>query len=324
MSLGTQKTESVSLSELKRFRNCIVCDQDNYETLFDYTYDFLIQVRDTDPAYLDSIGWARDTTSSIVKCHRCGAIYVRDVFLQLETKKPARSEEDVLRSQNNPGSYKSLGSREQAIWILSNLLQRVGRQFKRNIKLLDYGAGSGTWCNLARVLGVREVFAYDPFSSYRPEFYRTYNFPGIVASRSWQEIREHGPFDVVVCNAVFEHLSHPESDVQRIYDHMTPTGYAYLHNPFMDVQNELPALKRADKIHKSMAISHYHPGHVNYLTPAHFKRFVEKFSFEAIPIAADPFTPPGDLKRFLRRTAKSLLLQLGLLQADKFLLQKTK
>jgi len=190
-------------------RRCILCDADDAETLFTFTYDFLTRARESSPEWLAEIGWTPDVTSSIVRCRRCGAKYVRDVFTNFEEKKDELTEVDVINLQQQANSKKLFPKAEKQLWILYNLLYHTHRHFGRDIALLDYGAGSGTWCNTARALGINRVFAYEPYNPYPPSLYSKFNFPGIKATRSWDDIASEGPFDAVMCNAVFEHLSNP-------------------------------------------------------------------------------------------------------------------
>ena len=303
-------------------RRCILCDADNYEIIFTYTYDYLAKVRRHPTEWLEEIGWSEDTISSVVRCTNCGAKYVRDVFHNFETGYTELSEQKVINAWNNYDSYKKFDRTEYKIGVLYNVISLAINDLSRNIRLLDYGAGSGTWCNMARAFGVKDVFAYDPHHPYHPEFYKLYNFPGIVASRSWEEMQNYGPFDAVICNAVFEHLVNPREDISRIYDNMTKGGYFYINNPFMNLDKEINSLKNAKKIEKKMAISHYHPGHVNYLTPGEFRLFLSNFGFKTIRVGANPLIPPGNLKRFIRGKIGSLCIYTGIYKPSRVILKK--
>ena len=301
-------------------RRCILCDADDTEKIFTFTFDFLVHVRGMSPEWLSKIGWTPETTSSIVQCRNCRTKYVRDVFTNYEEAQEELTEANVQDALLSRNSNKLLLSAEKQIWILYNLLYHTHKQFDRDIALLDYGAGSGRWCNMARAMGVSRVFAYEPYNPYPPQFYSKFNFPGIQATRSWDEIASSGPFDAVICNAVFEHLSDPRENVQRILDHLNPGGFLYLHNPFMDLNNELNALKKAQKITKSMGISHYHPGHVNYLTPSEFRKFAESFNCKIIQISGSRLQIP--LIQQVKSLLKSLLITTGLYHPKEILLQK--
>lgn len=304
-------------------RRCIICDSDNYEILFSYTYDFLTKVRDHSPELLAEIGWSEDTTSSIVRCKNCRAKYIRDVIPGFERSKKELSDEEVVNLWNGHNSYKKLFRVEYRMWRLYSTISLAINNLSKDIKLLDYGAGAGVWCNMARALGVKDVFAYDPYSAYNPKYYQSYNFPGIYASRSWGKIQDNAPFDVVICNSTFEHLFDPKEDISRIHDNMTRGGYFYIDNPFFDLDNEIDSLRKAKKIVKKMEISHYHPGHVNLLTPYKFKSFLKSFGFKIINIRGNPLIPSGDLKRLIKEKAKSLLLYAGLYKPTAFILKKT-
>ncbi len=304
-------------------RRCILCDADNYEILFTYTYDYLTKVRDLSPEMLENIEWSEDTTSSIVRCKSCQAKYIRDVYPDYERSKKELSEEEIVNLWNKHGSDNKFFWVEYRMWILYSTISLAINNLSKEIKLLDYGAGTGTWCNMARALGVNDVFAYEPYSHYNPKYYKTYNFPGINSSRSWEKIQDFAPFDVVICNGAFEHFLNPKEDISRIYDNMTRGGYFYINNPFMDLDNELDSLKRAKKIEKKMSISHYHPGHVNYLTRGEFKSFLlNNFDFKIINIGTNPLYPPRNLKRLIKAKIKSLLFYTGLYKQDVVVLKK--
>ncbi len=306
-------------------RSCILCEEDNYEVLFTYTYDFLAKVRNISTVLLKEIGWTENTTSSIVKCKKCRSIYVRDVFLNIEERKPEYTEEHAADLNNIYNSKSKYYRRTHCLWVLCNLIAHTSSSID-NIKLLDYGAGIGSWCNAARALGIANVFAYEPYNSYHPRFYEKYNFPGIVASRSWEDIEKQGPFDLVVCTSVFEHLSDPKKDMSRLYDNMATGGHFYINQPFMNLPKELNTLKQAQKIVKKMPISHYHPGHVNYLTNLQFRLFLEKFGFKILSIKKNPLAPyKKDILSQFKKTISPLLpllIAIGVYRPWEFILKK--
>ena len=306
------------------FRSCIFCDSDQHEPVFSFTHEYLTVVLGISPLYLQEIGWSEKTTSSIVRCSDCGVRYVRDVFLDFEESKPEMSEEDAVRLWDNHDSHKKFVWREFSVWILHNLISRAIEDFSRNLRLLDYGAGAGSTCNLARALGIKDVYAYEPFSPYHPKLYTRFNFPGITVSRNWEEIEKEGPFDVVICNSVFEHLSTPGEDIARIHGAMNKGGYFYINNPFdgCDFDREIDDLKKAKKVVKQMPISHYHPGHLNYLTRGEFERFMKRYDFEFVNIGVNLLVSQGDFIKFIKRVVKSFLVLLSLRKPDVTIFRK--
>jgi len=306
--------------EAQVFRNCILCSKDVPEILFTFTFDFLTQVRGESPDRLKKIGWTPDTISSIVKCKACGAKYIRDVFTNYEEIKEEHTETQIEERRKTQHSHKLFPQSGKRSWILSNLFEQAHRHFGRNISLLDYGAGTGQWSNHASAVGISSVYAYEPFAPFPPHLYAKFNFPGIIASRNWDTIAQHSPFDTIVCNAVFEHIIEPRKNVERLFDHLSSGGFLYLHNPFMNLNKELKALKAAKQISKQMPISHYHPGHVNYLTPDQFKQFVTNIGFKTIPLLPNPF--PQTLGKQIKNLAKSTLIKLNGSLSQDLLLQK--
>lgn len=305
-------------------RKCLKCDAENFREIFSYDYDFLINLHKQKPSWLREIGWSQNTTSTIVECMDCGIIYVRDVFTGFEQEKTELSDKEVAAKWDKFDDHKLFPWIEYKIRILYPLISLAIRDFSRDINVLDYGAGTGSYCNMMRAFGIRRVFAYEPYSAYHPKFYETYNFPGIIASRSWDEIVENGPFDIVICNGVFEHLLSPKEDIEHIYNSMTEGGYFYINNPFgnTNVKKEVKLLRNAKEVSKEMVISHYHPGHLNYLDSNKFKQYIESFHFKSIKIGKHYLIPPSDLNSFVRRNIASLLIYVGMWKKYSFFFKK--
>ena len=73
----------------------------------------------------------------------------------------------------------------------------------------------------------------------------------------------------------------------------------------MDIDREINQLRNAKLIYKKDSISHYHPGHINYLKPKQFKDLLRKIGFEVLSFNVKPSVPLAKttIKLFLRRTA---------------------
>jgi hypothetical protein len=56
----------------------------------------------------------------------------------------------------------------------------------------------------------------------------------------------------------------------------------YINNPILDLDAEHHLMEKANSIKKSDRISHYHPLHLNYLTPKQFSKLLRSVSFEAV------------------------------------------
>ena len=294
----------------KVIRKCIICGKDDYKIMFTFTYEYLTNIyKNVQSGYIDEIGWTPDTTSSIVRCQRCGSVYTRDVFVGYERDRSNKPlEEETTDSSIGNGYSIQLA---EAAWIHNFILFLAQNNFnhmrgsQKRIKYLEFGSGSGALSNLARAMGIRDVYALDPYTSTQKIYYEKYNFPGIVFSRDKDEIFKHAPFDVVVSSSVFEHLFDPANELISIYDNMSRGGIFYVTNPFMDIDREITQLKNAKSIYKKDPISHYHPGHINYLKPKQFKDLLKKIGFEVLNFSVKPPVPLSKytVKAFLRSNA---------------------
>ena len=279
----------------KVIRKCIICGKDDYENVFTFTYEYLTNTyKNVSSGYVDEIGWMPDTTSSIVRCRKCGSIYTRDVFVGYERAKGNNPlEEDVRASKTGYTIQMAecVGILHSILFLIQNSSFQQMRNSQKYIKFLDFGSGSGAISNLACAMGVRDVYALDPYTIYQKTFYEKYNFPGIVFSRDKEEIFKYAPFDVVVSSSVFEHLFDPMNELISIYDNMSKGSFFYITNPFMDIDREINQLRNAKAIYKKDIICHYHPGHINYLKPKQFKNLVENIGFEVLSFSVKPHVP---------------------------------
>ena len=304
------------MGDSKVVRSCILCGAKDGVPMFTYTYDFLTNVRGHPPEELERTGWTKDTTSTIVKCGACSCIYVRDVVVWPESFRRLRSEEwrtaeaaeELARTTMAArATYKNYRALDNENWVIRNLVWLAADFFERDIKFLDFGAGGGTSSNAARVYGVRDVIAYDPnyIDSIQTHFDRT-SHPGIRCVRSKDELPELGPFDAAVFQSAVEHVLDPRAELKTIYDNMSEGGYLYVNNPFMDLENEIGELCAATRIEKRDSISHYHAGHLNYMTPMEFSRLLREVGFRITPLLHYPPIPLTwrHLGRYLIRNMK--------------------
>jgi len=279
----------------KVIRECIICGSDDYEIIFTFTYEYLTNIyKNVISGYVDEIGWTPDTTSSIVRCRKCRSIYTRDVFVGFE-----RAKSDNPVEEKEPALYFGYKlQKAEAVWVLNCILSlaqktsfKLVRNSQKRIKFLDFGSGLGDFSNLARAMGIKDVYALDPYTVAQKTYYEKYNFPGIIFSRDKDEIFKHAPFDVVVSNSVFEHLFDPANELISIYDNMSKGGFLYVTNPFMDIDREINQLRNAKSIYKKDSIAHYHPGHINYLKPKQFENLLRKTGFEVLGFNVKPPVP---------------------------------
>jgi 2-polyprenyl-3-methyl-5-hydroxy-6-metoxy-1,4-benzoquinol methylase len=294
----------------KVIRSCIICGCDRYEEKFVYTYQFMTQVRGHAETTSDLKGWTPETTSTIVQCSECDCYYIRDVTPPVLETKDLRKNDSLessegehrpdsvkkwIQSRRRIETYKNYPLIDAGNWIVRNLCLLATRKQRRDIRVLDFGAGGGQMCNAARASGVHDVFAYDPFYDSRvQERFDGANFSGIQCILTSEGVSDHAPYDVVIFQGAVEHVLDPRAELQLIFDNMTPGGYLYVNNPVMDLGVELADLKSTKKIIKSDLLSHYHPWHLNYMMPKTFEKLLKEVGFKVLPTVLHiPPAAPG-------------------------------
>lgn len=301
-------TVSTTVPPEPNIRPCILCGADDAEHLFTFTYDFMVNVRGHEAADLSDKEWTEDVTSTIVKCRKCAAIYIRDPQIwpdQYWVKRNnqfhlAAAFEERKRRVASRETYRHYHPVDAQNWTVRNLIIMAANQQKRDIKFLDYGAGGAETSNMARVCAVHDVVAYDPhYTENIQDHHNAANFPGIRSTGDKELLSELGPFDAVVFQSAIEHVSDPREELESIFSLMTPGGYLYVNNPVMDLDRELDQLKAATKIVKKDRISYYHPEHLNYMTSRQFQdllrsvgfRITSRTHYPPVPLTKDSVRP---------------------------------
>lgn len=303
--------------DAKVVRNCIMCDENDYTVLFTFTYDFCINVRGHSRSHFESIGWGKDTTSSIVQCRSCGCCYTRDPFIRFEQDRRELPIEEVIEKRNgrsyNHRTFQWVG--DIPGWSVRMLLYFASARFE-DVRFLDYGAGAGVASHFARTYGVTHVLAYEPFQRILHHYERL-NCPGIATTNSLEEVRRLSPFEAINFIATVEHVLSPRGELETISDLLVPGGYLMVSNPYMPIRKHAHLLSGSGEI-PAFAMKDYHPGHINFFTPYEFAKLLGEVGFRII---ATPTIPPihlhaSGLKRFLKGSLryglKFILYSLGI------------
>lgn len=120
---------------------------------------------------------------------------------------------------------------------MSVLVERVVREscVAPGMRVLDVGTGTGVLipCLLRAMDGAGEVCAID-ISQGMLRVAGSKGFPGIVrlvlADIEEFDLAE-GPFDRVMCNAVFPHFTNKPAALRRVYDLLPPGGIVVISHP---------------------------------------------------------------------------------------------
>ena len=208
MTQVDEKRDEIELpfGRLREDRNCIICGADDYVEKFSYTMDFLVDVRGHSREGLSKQGWRPDDTSTIVKCRSCGCCYIRDVLLPSReyNESFARRANDKewiaqeLRAIAERCTHAGYDELDFEGYLVRTLIYMASKLQKRDIKFLDFAAGSAKGSNFARALGIRDVVAYDLYwDSNHQKNLDIFNHPGIQGIFDKADLANLGPFDAV-------------------------------------------------------------------------------------------------------------------------------
>ena len=312
-------------------RNCIVCGDTRHSDMFRFTYDFLRDVRGHSETMLELRDWTPETTSTIVKCSSCGANFIRDVVRQsgdVEIGHDDRfldEEERKVWLDRFSSAFKraSVNRHREQRAILDALINQVysnASETGKELSFLEFGAAKGEFAFIAGALGINHTVAYDVgYPTDVQEMFDITHPLGTVASRSFEEIKKQGPFNIAVCQSVIEHVFDPKRELQRMRSVMAEGGVLYINNPLMDLDAEIGLMNNATKITKADNISHYHPLHLNYLTPNQFGQLLRSVGFELVGSfihhtnAEVGLATTSTLNRYLRDAAHYMVDSTGLI-----------
>lgn len=148
--------------------------------------------------------------------------------------------------------------------------------------ILEVGAGAPDF--LLQVPAERKV-ALDIGDRFR----RAFEDAGIVFTVrdvETSDLRDLGPFDVVVCSDVFEHLLRPDQALARIADAMKPDGILFAHVPnefeLGHVLRVMMGRSTALRFHADQ--DEWNDPHLRRFTPIGFERFLRLRFAHVLPI----------------------------------------
>ena len=252
---------STLCSELWTERACPLCGEVSADILAELSAHAFC---DVNFAYrqecVDQLALPEGALFPIVRCCGCGFVYSRYLLL------PATLSlvyEEVIAPEvcyQHSTSLKVV-KHHVALWqlLLSGLSARLDTLGP--VKVLDIGAGWGTFLEVARAPGI-SVYAYET-SKRRIDHMRNRN---ITVLTDLSEVEKCGPYHVICCDQVLEHVPDPEgmmTVVGRIL-HDDGIGYLAVPNYGEDVlARQIALFKEGKAIPKEL-----NPWeHLNYFSP---------------------------------------------------------
>ena len=244
----------------KLIRNCIVCGAESGAEIFSYTFDFMVNVRGTPPDRLRAKGFGDEETSTIVKCSKCGCNYIKDVLVDFQTASAREHGEDVsekksleerTRATTQTFSSKQISDHLRMSKIYEKATRHVRAAGESRTKVLDFGAGSARFSNLAKVIGADLVVSYDlGYGDDVQDVFDAAYTNGIVATNKIGVVEEHGPYHVIFCQSMIEHVTDPQAILCHLQQNLHDAGIVYINNPIMNIDKEISELRAATSIVK--------------------------------------------------------------------------
>jgi len=168
----------------------------------------------------------------LLRCSDCGFAFYDYRFSNEEAARlyrQYRKEEYQQQRQQCETWYSRkinslLGDNPAEIALRKQDMQRFIQPFLRSQKmtLLDFGGDQGQM--IPPFAQVTENYVYD-ISAKNP-------VPGVTALSSLPDCRQKGPFDLILCNHVLEHLAEPAEVIREICSLLKEGGLLYLELPF--------------------------------------------------------------------------------------------
>ena len=264
-------------------RNCILCGKNEFTKLFNFTYNFLEKVRNSNPK--EKYGWNENTNNWIVECKFCGCTYVNEIIKgkALDVSENRISDREVKKELNEFYKPVNLINNLHDInyneSILKNILKNLNK--KNNINLLDYGSGNSEFSLFREKYKLNDLVSYDTlFQDNINVILKSLNINSKAINNL--ENLKGKKFDVVICQSVIEHVTDPDKELLNMKNLLTDEGILYINNPYMNIKKDLNKLKSAKQIKKRDSISCYHVDHINYMMPKIFIKLSKKNNLELI------------------------------------------
>lgn len=181
-------------------RPCPICDSEGGRVVASLrAEDFTVRNNNTyRPECFDLLGISPNDTYPLATCTQCGFYYAghlsSNVFLETVYEKTI----DHSRTVTETISYRR--------GVLEKLAGVLGELDDKPRKLLDFGCGYG---HALRILNMRDLDCLG-FDVSTERLLRA----GLNATNDAEQLRREGPFDVILCFDVLEHVPYPKKTLE--------------------------------------------------------------------------------------------------------------
>jgi SAM-dependent methyltransferase len=220
------------------------------------------------------LGLPAEALFPIDRCTGCGFVYARllpdEGFLADVYDRVIGQPECVSGSEN-------LASYSRRLRYVAQLLDLA--PVRADLSALDFGSGIGVTLRILRACQV-SAWGLDPSSSRRA-------YAGGMEEQAVGDLAAlagAGPFDLLVCDNVLEHLPDPCVTIRRIAHLLAPDAVAYVSVPGYEdrvIHAQIQAIRRGRPVDKTL-----NPWeHLNYFSLHHLDALMRETGFRRIPAA---------------------------------------
>jgi SAM-dependent methyltransferase len=267
-------------------RSCPCCGSKERCQVFDLPLDAFCRANWSYASdYADVLALEGDARFPIARCSNCGFLYAElepsATFLTLLYDR-------VVRHDSNRQAAEGRASVARRMAYVGLLLELAPPD--RALTALDFGCGLGTTLRLLVAAGVTAI-GYD-VSAVRRSYVE---HGGLRIAATCDEVIANGPFDIVVCDNVLEHMPNPTGTIELLASVMAEEGLLYVSVPDCDdtfIQTQLRLSGNGQPIDMSLNPLE----HLNYFDIAHLDRLLSEGGF--LPVVGTEL--PGQVNIGLR------------------------
>lgn len=190
--------------------NCMICNSNNYE-------------------FHESLGY--QDKFQYVKCKNCGNVYLNprpeydDEYLTIAYDQYGMLGENIIKDINKISPHTmEIISRYQLT------LKEIESRFGKKGKVLDVGCGTGEFLVAAKLLGW-DAYGIDISGPMCRHISENLNIPARAGQFHEMDLSNWGPFDVIFCSHVIEHVPNPNLWMQTYKKYLKKEGILCLNVP---------------------------------------------------------------------------------------------
>lgn len=242
--------------------------------------------------YPELLGISEEEAFPVDQCKSCRFIYARFLptpeFLATVYDRVIHYEKCIQGSENS----KSYARRLAYIATLIGLAPA-----SKTLRALDYGCGLGVSLRILQAASI-ETVGFDN-SLLRSQTIKDW---GIIVENE-KQIQNNGPFEIIVCDNVLEHLADPAGTLNFLASVCRPEAVIYVSVPSYEsrmVKKQLTALRKQQDL--DMTLNPWE--HLNYFTLEHLDRMMNRAGFIPIEATQLPSAPNIGLRPELHTMAR--------------------